>query len=135
MKPSTDVREISLTVMGWPPMKDGASSIFNPKHRHYDRVVSLLQKAKQALGDSQWDPTESRPIGLELVISAQGGILGDATNYLGGVADVLHASRSDEYLGDLAKVTLYRDDGQIEEVRYYVKRGDAPSYRVRVWVL
>lgn len=135
MKPSTDVREISLTVTDWPPAKDGAISIFNPKHPHHSRVVDLLQKAKQALDDSQWDPTESRPIGLELVISTPGGIPGDATNYLGGVADVLHASRSDEYLGDLAKVTLYRDDGQIEEVRYYVERGDAPCYRVRVWVL
>ena len=138
MKSDTDVREISLNVDGLPPMKDGANSIFNPKHRHHCRVVDLLQKAKQALGDSQWDPTESGPIGLDLVISAPGSIQGDATNFLGGVADVLQESRINadlSHLGDLAEATLYRDDKQIAEVRYSVKRGDAPCYRVRVWVL
>ena len=139
MKSDTDVREISLNVDGLPPAKDGADSIFDSEHGHHCRVVGLLEEAKQALGDSQWDPTESRPIGLELVmIEPPGGILGDAINYLGGVADVLKEYRINvdlSHLGDLAKATLYHDDKQIAEVRYSVEHGNAPCYRVRVWVL
>ena len=139
MKSDTDVRELSLIVEGLPPAKDGANSIFNAKHGHHCRVVELLRMAKQALADSHWDTTERRRIGLELVMSeAQGGIPGDAINYLGGIADVLQANRTNvdlSHLGDLGQATLYYDDKQIAEVRYSVERGDTLCYRVRVWVL
>ena len=134
MKPDTNAREISLSVPGCPPKKDGANSIFNQKHSHHRRVVDLLQKAKQALADSRWDPRERTPIGLELIIA---GVSGDLDNYLGGVADVLKATKPNEsaHLVDLAEVSFYIDDEQIEEMRGYVDRGGAPCYRVRVWAL
>ena len=91
MKLDANAREVSLSVAGWPPAKDGANSIFNKKHRHHSRVVDLLRQAKRALADSGWDPRERAPIGLELIIA---GAPGDLDNYLGGVADVLKASRT-----------------------------------------
>ena len=138
MKLDPNAREISLSVADWPPAKDGANSIFNPKHPHRPRVVALLGKAKQALADSSWDSLERAPIGLELVIvGTPGGLPGDVDNYLGGVADVLQANKRADvsHLGDLAQATLYYDDKQIAEVRCFVDRGDAPCYRVRVWAL
>jgi hypothetical protein len=45
----------------------------------------------------------------------------DATNYLGGIADVLEhkADRGPlEHLGELAEVWLYRNDRQIKQVSY-----------------
>ena len=119
------------------PAKDGANSIFNRNHGNFRRVIDLRTKVEQALGNSLWSPTEKRPVGLELVVVAESPdvIPGDATNYLGGVADVLQVNVSQSHLGELARATLYSDDSQIQEVRYSVERGDAPGYRVRVWVL
>jgi hypothetical protein len=65
--------------------------------------------------------------------------VGDATNQLGGVGDVLQARRSrlvdTAHLEDLARVALLQDDAQITEIRY--SRMDAPAarYWVRVWAL
>ena len=131
---------ICLSVKGWPPKKSEASSLFSPKHRDRRSVVELLKNAAQALGESAWNPTESRPVGLELVVTAEepDPIPGDATNYLGGVADVLQANRINadlSHLGGLARVSLFHDDRQIREVRYSVKDGATVGYDVRVWVL
>lgn len=51
---------------------------------------------------------------------------------------MLQASRVNADLahrGDLAQVSLYLGDRQIREVRYSVKGGEPPGYRVRVWLL
>lgn len=65
--------------------------------------------------------------------------LNDATNLLGGVADVLQSDRRGgidlTHLGDLAGVAVYRDDAQIREVIYREEAADESSYRVRVWRL
>ena len=132
--------DISLTVCGQPPSKGTSRSVFNKEHGQPDRVIALLHKVKQALEDTQWEPEEQRQVGLSLVIvEPPTGFLGDAMNYLGGVADVLQANRSGNvdlsYLGDLARASLYLDDDQIREVHYSVGSGDTLGYRVRVWVL
>ena len=128
-----------MTVGGLPPAKDSANSIFNKKHSHRPRVIALLQKVQQGLNNSEWNPAERRRVGLELVMTeTPNGLPGDATNYLGGVADVLQANRVNadlSHLGDLARASLYLDDNQIREVRYSVERGSTSGYRVRVWVL
>ena len=113
--------EICLLVEGLPPRKSEATSLFSPKHTDHRRVVELLRKAEQALGESAWNQTEKRPVGLELVITAPEpeAIPGDATNYLGGVADVLQANRVNadlSHLGGLAEASLFHDDRQIREV-------------------
>ena len=69
---------------------------------------------------------------------ALGGPPSDATNYLGGVADVLQADRRNVdlgHLGDIASISLYWNDEQIREISYSVEVGEGPSYRVRVWLL
>lgn len=127
---------IRLTVDGWPPAKNEARSMFAKCHSHRPRVYALLEAAAEALAGSQWDPGEQRPIGLDLVVveSATRSPPSDATNFLGGVADVLQARR-DADLGKLAAASLYADDRQIREARYSVERGGRPGYRVCVRVL
>ena len=132
--------EICFSVEGLPPKKNEATSLFSTRHGDRHNVAELLRKAEQSLNRSSWNPTEARPVGLELVVIAQGpdAIPGDATNYLGGVADVLQANRINadlSHLGGLANVSLYHDDRQIREVRYSVKDADALGYRVRIWIL
>ena len=128
-----------MTIRGLPPAKDSSNSIFNKNHSHHPRVIALLQKVQQGLDDSEWNPAERRRVGIELVMTeTPNGLPGDATNYLGGVADVLQANRVNadlSHLGGLGKVSLYLDDNQIREVRYSVERGTSSGYRVRVWVV
>jgi hypothetical protein len=63
----------------------------------------------------------------------------DATNYLGGIADVLeekgHRTGQLDHLGDLTAVALYDNDRQIEDVRYRWEEAPDPSYTVRLWSL
>ena len=133
------MKEICLTVAGLPPPKDGGDSIFSVRHRNHGRVVELLREAERALEGAQWDRDEREPVGLELVVvEGPGGFRGDGLNFLGGVADVLQSNRRGanlSHLGDLALVSLYRDDVQVREVRYSVEGGDVHRYRVRVWLL
>jgi hypothetical protein len=58
---------------------------------------------------------------LELILMSPAPPPSDATNYLGGVADVLEDKkrRGDlAHLGELADFTLYGNDRQFHEVRY-----------------
>lgn len=133
--------KITFTVDGWPPAKSEALSIFSTKHPHRDRVSVLLSEARRELDKSDWNPDERRQIGFELSVSETATMSppSDATNYLGGVADVLQAKRSLDInlsdLGELAWTSLYSNDKQIREIRYSVIRGDKPAYSVRIWVL
>jgi hypothetical protein len=48
--------------------------------------------------------------------------LGDTTNYLGGIADVLEDKSyrgSLGHLGELRRVSVYRNDRQIKQVTYH----------------
>ena len=131
---------IRLTVDGLPPAKGEALSMFAKNHPHRRRVRALLEAAAEARAGSQWGPDERRPVGLDLVVveSATSSPRSDATNLLGGVADVLQAHRVNvdtSHLGKLAAVSLYANDRQIREARYSVERGDRPGYRVCVRVL
>ncbi|MDE2801638.1 MAG: hypothetical protein OXK21_01985 [Chloroflexota bacterium] len=134
--------EIRFTVEGWPPIKGEALSMFNRAHGQHERVKALLEAATAALQGSSWNRREERPIGLELIIreAPAQSMPADATNALGGVADVLQAwpanVDSSPYDG-LCVTPLFANDAQIREVRYSVavERGDAPCYRVRVWLL
>jgi hypothetical protein len=62
----------------------------------------------------------------------------DATNYLGGIGDVLEdKSRRGllEHLGDLARFGLYGNDRQICEVSYRAVSAAEARYYVRLWEL
>ncbi len=79
------------------------------------------------------------PIGLELTLRCpHDGNRSDATNYLGGIADVLESKGhrgSLAHLGDLAEVAVYDNDRQIEEVRYTWEQAGDAAYSIRVWSL
>src|SRR5829696_956270 len=132
-------QEISFRVDGRPPAKNGAPSIFAARHTHTPRVVALLGAARREAQRRGFQGFGSTPIGLELrVACGRDAERSDATNYLGGVGDVLENKarrRNLDHLGDLAAFDLYADDGQIEEVRFRWEPNERLSYAVRLWAL
>ena len=76
---------------------------------------------------------------MELTIRCPGRPDGDATNFLGGVADVLQTKVPPNvdvtHLGDLATIGLYLDDKQISRITYQELPAAEASYRVRVSAL
>ncbi len=128
--------EVSWTVAGLPPVKSEAKSLLSAGHVHADRVVALLQAARSAVHSSRWTATTGESLGLELVVFAPGEPPSDATNYLGGVGDVLEdKSHRGElaHLEDLASVWLYKNDRRIHEVRYRWQLDADTRYEVRLW--
>jgi len=83
----------------------------------------------------------SADIGLDVFVQALAGRPpGDATNYLGGIGDVLqdkshHSSMDVSHLGALQEVALYIDDRKIRRVAYSVERAESASYTVRISIL
>ena len=76
-------------------------------------------------------------VSLELIVRGNGRPPGDATNYLGGVADVLQAKKDHVmidlgHLGELRDVALYVNDRQINRVGYSEEAAKRTSYVVRV---
>lgn len=130
---------ISFKVAGYPPAKGEALSMLGAKHSHAPRVRTLLEAARAALEDEVTSLGRA-PIGLEVVLLCRRDQLrSDATNYLGGIADVLeekaHQTGQLDYLGELAEAALYANDRQIEEVRYRWDDAPDPSYSVTLWTL
>ena len=130
--------EVSFDVPGLPPTKNEALSLFNPEHGQHDAVIRLLTAARAAIIDPDTIP-HTGPLGIEIVVTTAGGRApADATNYLGGIGDVLQArgkqSHAAQY-GLLGGVALFADDGQLREVRYRERAGSPTSYSVRIWNL
>lgn len=104
-------------------------------HGHASRVRELLTAARDKVG-SEFVPFTG-PLVLEVEQRMTESVdPWDATNYLGGIADVLEVKDrrgSLPHLGPLAAVALYRNDRQIREVHYRQLEAPAASYRVRLW--
>jgi hypothetical protein len=130
------VNQISFDVLGLPPAKDGADSIFGADHGHTPRVRRLLEAVRQARDEQAFVPISQGRVGLEVVVRASADQPAwDATNYLGGIGDVLQdkSRRSAlDHLGDLAEVWLYRNDRQIKEISYREIEADEKGYTVTV---
>jgi hypothetical protein len=99
----------------------------------------LLEAAQQAVRRVGWTPAAGG-IALNLVVRGPGRPPSDATNYLGGVGDVLQdktvGRRVDlTHLGELGAVALYTDDRQIRQIRYMEEHADQASYSIRIWQL
>jgi hypothetical protein len=128
--------EVSFRVPGLPPAKSEDLSMLGPGHSHAPRVLKLLRTAKDALERSDFAPVDGGPIALDVVVHAPPGQdPWDATNYLGGVADVLEEkSRRGplEHLGELRHVWVYRNDRQIKEVSYRQREASETYYTVRI---
>jgi hypothetical protein len=131
------MHELTFTVTGYPPAKNEAKSMLAAGHTHASRVSDLLRAARDAVGGGAWSSRPRDSLGLELVLTSPAPPPSDATNYLGGVGDVLEAkSHRGElaHLADLATVALYENDRQFHDVRYRWQVGTAVEYTVRIWV-
>jgi hypothetical protein len=128
--------ELSFRVSGLPPAKNEDLSMLGAGHSHAPRVLKLLRAAKDALERTGFAPVDGGPVALEVVVHAPPGHdPWDATNYLGGIADVLEEkSRRGtlEHLGELRDVWVYRNDRQIKEVSYRQREASDTSYTVRI---
>lgn len=124
-------------VEGRPPIKNEALSLFSKSHRYWPEVERLLAAAKTAVAMTGWRVRGvTCSLGLEVVMKSPGPPPGDATNYLGGIGDVLEAKSRRAGLpdlGDLLDVALYENDRSIHEVRYVWTTADEVSYSVRIW--
>ena len=114
------------------PLKDFAASL----HKQARQVRSLLESARAAANSAGWKCAPGL-VSLELIVRGDGRPPGDATNYLGGVADVLQAKKDHVmidlgYLGELRDVALYVNDRQINRVGYSEEAAKRTSYVVRV---
>ncbi len=128
--------QIAFEVRGYPPPKGEAISMLRADHGHAPRVRLLLEAAKEAIASESFTPIHDGPVALDVVLYCPAGEnRADATNHLGGVADVLEgkARRGPlDYLGDLARVHLYGNDRQIKEVTYREAEAGETSYTVTV---
>ena len=125
MQPDAGPKSVPLT-SGDPlrPFRSGDGSdvvtlVVAAGHAQADRVVALLQAAPATTGSGCWAPTIGQSLGFALVVFAPVEPPSDATNYLGGVADVLEAKSHHgalTHLGDLTSVWLYDNARRIHEV-------------------
>lgn len=127
---------ISFEVPGYPPVKNEALSMLGPGHPYAPRVRLLLEAAREACAAQSFTPVDDGHIALDVIFRCPPGQNpADATNYLGGIADVLedksHRGPLD-HLGTLATVRLYRNDRQIKQVSYREIEADQPSYTVDI---
>ncbi|RZU72660.1 hypothetical protein EV384_1033 [Micromonospora kangleipakensis] len=127
--------EIAFDVPGWPPTKNEATSLLSAGHSHAARVRALLNAAGQAAARLGWSPLACQ-IALDLVVRGPNQAPSDATNYLGGVGDVLQVKATGNldlaHLGALRQVALYLDDRQVRQIRYTEEWAEQPSYTVRI---
>lgn len=136
----TDTRTtLAFEVTGLPPIKSEALSLFSAGHRQAARVRALLRAACTAAQQTGWTPL-SGPVGLDVVLRCPAGHHGGATNFLGGIADVLQDKRRLRHaqlahLGVLLDVALYLDDRQLRRIDYREEAADEATYTVRVSTL
>lgn len=132
-------KQLAFQVEGYPPGKNEAKSLLAADHIHADRVLELLRSAKKAADEGSFSGFGAARIGLDVLLHCPESLSpSDATNYLGGIGDVLEdKSRRGflEHLGDLAYSGLYANDRQICEVAYRVMSGQEPRYQVCLWEL
>jgi hypothetical protein len=132
--------ELHFHVPGWPPKKNEAKSLLSAGHPHAQNVLALLKAASTAASAADW-ATSTVPLGLEVVLQRPPGLYrGDATNFLGGIADVLQKKAAKrgfalDHLAEWRDVSLYDDDRQLQEVRYREVDAVEVSYTVRLWPL
>lgn len=120
---------ISFSVKGRPPSKAGSGSPLGANSKHRNRVVRLLKAAGQEMARTGFEGFGSAPVKLEVEVrTGPGQPPWDATNLLGGIADVLDSKAHKQiaqpgmldHLGELVHIALYDDDRQIQEVSYRV---------------
>lgn len=131
------MNEVRFRVQGLPPAKNEAKSMLAEGHAHHPRVVALLEAAQAELSGTAGRPLFGRdPLGLAVTLMSPAPPPSDATNYLGGICDVLEAKDrrgAVPHLGSLASVALYDNDSQIREVHFTWEPDPSTGYEVRLW--
>ena len=117
--------EIEFVVDGFPPIKNEALSLMSPTHGQAGPVSALRSAARQATGE-HFDPWTG-PIAIEVTI--YGDPPGDATNYLGGIGDVLQTRRSNL---EPTEFGLFLDDKQIRDINFRIEPSKGARYRVHI---
>jgi len=118
------------------------------KSNKRQKVEALLKAAREAAREANrlegFTGFGERKIRLETVVHARTNAEPwDATNYLGGIADVLEGKAKKllaqpgllDWLGDLINVGLYNDDRQIKEISYREVQSDRERYVVTLSAL
>lgn len=124
----------------FPPAKNTATSMLSGSHPDAARVRALLAAAQAAVAaHPEFTPISEGRVGLEVMLTPPSGREAwDATNYLGGIADVLEdkvrRGAAVEHLGDLVGVWLYRTDRQIKQVAYRETPHDPAGHGYQVTV-
>lgn len=114
--------------------------MLSASHPDAARVRVLLAAAQAAMATHrEFAPISNGRVGLEVVLaSPTDREAWDATNYLGGIADVpehkAHRGAAVEHLGNLVDVWLYRNDRHIKQVSYRAEAHDPASHGYRVTV-
>ena len=127
---------------GLPPAKS-QRSIFGLASKHHPRLKRLLEEAHRVKSAQGFRGFGGYAICLEVELRAPAGEQpGDATNYLGGIADALEDKRHRiktsgplDHLGYRKDVGLYDNDRQVKEVRYWEVESELVSYTVRLRLL
>jgi hypothetical protein len=127
---------VSFEVAGYPPAKNEALSIFGKGHSYASWGTLLLATAQRASAEQGFPAsTRHRSDSMLSYSRLPARTPADATNYLGGIGNVLeHKSHRGtlDHLGDLAAVWLYRNDRRIKAVTYRETEADRVSYMVTV---
>jgi hypothetical protein len=124
----------------FPPAKNTATSMLSASHPDAARVRALLGAAQAAMATHrEFAPISNGRVGLEVVLTPPTDREAwDATNYLGGIADVLehkaHRGAAVEHLGNLVDVWLYRNDRQLKQVSYREEAREPAGHGYRVTV-
>ncbi|MFV2107190.1 hypothetical protein [Micromonospora sp. LOL_015] len=138
--PDRQALALAFEVPGLPPLKNQTLSIFTAGNRQAARVRTLLTAACDAAQRSGWTPL-TEPVALEVVVRRPSEHqFGHATNFLGGIGDVLQDKRNEPagavaHLGVLVDVALFVTDRQIQRICYREEYADDPSYQVTVAAL
>jgi hypothetical protein len=131
-----EVEILEIVSTGWPPLKNEARSMFAADHGYADRVRTLLECTHESMKLRGWNTVDSQ-LALDVVVRGPGRPSGDATNFLGGIGDVLQARKQRlnidlGHLGALADVAAFDDDSQIRQITYQEELAPTPSYTVRI---
>jgi hypothetical protein len=127
---------IIFDVAGVPPIKNEARSLFAATMASasgFERLLTAAVAAAQRVG---WTSVRDE---VELDVTVRSPTQrppGDATNFLGGIADVLQGRKTAQgmdlsHLGKLAGIALFDDDSQVQEIPYRAIADSIPSYTVQ----
>ena len=141
-----DVRltRIRLELDGLPPSKRGDVSALGATSNQRPKVVALLKVARKEMKRSGSEGFGDLKLRLDVdVYAGRNDEPWDATNYLGGIADVLEGKAkrlkaqpgSLDHLEDLKDLGLYDDDRQIKEIHYREFASERARYVVTITVL